>query len=186
MILLPDGGEFGAILFDPPVKFAVRSIKGAHRTPQSKYQCASFEELAATPITSVAARDCFLFMWMPMHSMPLVEPLMRALGFKYVSNGFTWVKLNRDGVGFFIGSGYTTRKNTETCFLGRRGWPKRKSGGVRELIVAPVREHSRKPDEIYERIESFCNGAYLELCARQQWPNWTCIGNESDKFQVAS
>jgi N6-adenosine-specific RNA methylase IME4 len=182
MIILPTGMKFGAILIDAPVRFATRSIKGAHRTPQHHYQCASLEEIAAIPLADVALPNCFLFAWHPMHSMPQVAPLMKGWGFTYTSNAFTWVKLNRNGVGYYMGSGYSTRKNTETCFLGRRGWPKRKSGGVRELIVAPVREHSRKPDEIYERIEAFCEGPYLEIFARQQWPGWTCIGNESDKF----
>ena len=66
--------------------------------------------------------------------------------------------------------------------FGRRGNPQRKSKGVRELIDAPVREHSRKPDEIYTRIEALCDGPYVELWARQQWPGWTCIGNELDRF----
>ena len=61
--------------------------------------------------------------------------------------------------------------------------PRRKSAGVRELIIAPVREHSRKPDEIYSRIETLCDGPYLELFARQGWPNWTAVGDERDKFQ---
>jgi N6-adenosine-specific RNA methylase IME4 len=42
--------------------------------------------------------------------------------------------------------------------------------GVRELIIAPRREHSRKPDEIYHRIEALCAGPFVELYARQQWP----------------
>jgi len=54
---------------------------------------------------------------------------------------------------------------------------------VRELIVAPRREHSRKPDEIYQRIEQLCSGPYLELFARQQWPGWVCVGDESERFR---
>jgi len=34
---------------------------------------------------------------------------------------------------------------------------------VRELIVAPVRQHSRKPDEIYRRVEALCDGSCLEV-----------------------
>ncbi len=82
--------------------------------------------------------------------------------------------------------GHTTRKNTELCWLGRRGNPKRLDKGVRELIVAPVREHSRKPDEIYERIERFCAGPYLELFARQRRNGWFSDGNELDRFARAS
>jgi N6-adenosine-specific RNA methylase IME4 len=52
------------------------------------------------------------------------------------------------------------------------------------VIVAPRRQPGRKPDEIYSRIEALCDGAYLELFARQQWPGWVCVGNESTKFAV--
>lgn len=64
----------------------------------------------------------------------------------------------------------------------KRGKPKRLSKGVRSLIRAPRREHSRKPDEQYERIEALCNGPRLELFARQQREGWTAWGNETGKF----
>jgi N6-adenosine-specific RNA methylase IME4 len=157
---LPDI-KAGAILADPAIKFATRSVKGAHRSPQHHYQCPTFEELKAIPVAGVASPNCFLFLWMPLHSLFLVEPLMKAWGFKYSGSGFAWAKLNRNGVGWFMGSGYTGRKNVEICFVGRRGWPKRKSGGVRELIVAPVREHSRKPDENQCAHRSLMRRAFL-------------------------
>ena len=95
---------------------------------------------------------------------------------------FTWVKQNKKSTGWFMGCGYGTRHNIEICWLGRRGKPKRLSKGVRELIVAPRREHSRKPDEQYERIEGLCPGPYVELFARQRWPGWYAWGNELERF----
>ena len=83
-----------------------------------------------------------------------------------------------------MGNGYGTRHNAEICWLGRRGKPQRKSKGVRELIVAPIREHSRKPDEVYQRIETLCAGPYVELFARQQWPGWICVGDQVEKFSA--
>ena len=82
-----------------------------------------------------------------------------------------------------MGGGYSTRKNAEVCWLGRRGSHDESQPVYGKLIVAPVREHSRKPDEIYGRIEELCDGPFLELWARQQWPGWTCVGDEVDKFQ---
>ncbi len=76
----------------------------------------------------------------------------------------------------------TTRANIELCWLGRRGNPIRLDKGVRELIVAPRREHSRKPDEVFERIERYCAGPYLDLFARQRRPGWTVWGDQVDKF----
>lgn len=96
------------------------------------------------------------------------------------------MKLNPKKLTPFMGGGYGTRKNSEDCWLGRRGEPKRKSAGVRKLIIAPRRKHSRKPDETYERIEEFCSGPYCELFARQPWPNWDRWGLEADKFNTGT
>lgn len=96
---------------------------------------------------------------------------------------------------WFMGLGHGTRRNTEDCWLFTRGNPKRRlienaggemvrNGGVRELIVAPVREHSRKPDEAYDRIEMLFSGPYLELFSRSDRPGWTSWGKEAGKFQT--
>ena len=186
MITLPDI-KAGAIIADPPVAFETWSPKGEGRSPQHHYACESFERLATIPMTRAAAKNCFLFLWIPLRSVFVAEPLMRAWGFKFSGAAFAWVKQNPSGVGWFMGCGHGTRHNVEVCWLGRRGAPQRKSARVRELIVAPVRQHSRKPDEIYQRVEELSDGPYLELFARQEWPGWTCIGNEVGKFQrVAS
>ena len=83
---------------------------------------------------------------------------------------------------FAIGLGLTTRHNPEICLLARRGRARRIAKDVRELIIAPAREHSRKPDEAYRRIERYAAGPYLELFARQRRPGWTVWGNETGKF----
>jgi len=78
--------------------------------------------------------------------------------------------------------GYWTRANPEQCLLATRGHPKRIGRDVRRWIDAPRREHSRKPDEIYERIERLVDGPYLEMFARQTRDGWDAWGNETDKF----
>ena len=176
-------GLYGAILADPPLAFKTRSNKGEGRSPQHHYSCLSFEQLAALPVGDLAAPNCFLFLWIPLRSIVLVEPLMRAWGFNFSGAGFAWAKQNKSGVGWFMGTGYGTRHNIEICWLGRRGKPRRQLAGVRELIVAPVREHSRKPDEIYGRIEALCGGPYVELFARQMRPGWDSWGDELGKFR---
>ena len=149
MMELPPDIRAGGIVADPPLAFQTRSPKGEGRSPQHHYACLSLEQLTAIPIARVAAPDCFLFLWIPLRSVFVVEPLMRAWGFAFSGVAFSWAKQNRSGVGWFMGTGYGTRHNVEVCWLGRRGSPRRKSAGVRELIIAPVRQHSRKPDEVY-------------------------------------
>jgi N6-adenosine-specific RNA methylase IME4 len=184
MMGIPDNLRAGAILADPGIDFRSYSAKGEGRSPQKRYRCMPFEELAALPIADIAAPDCFLFLWVPLRSVFLAKPLIEAWGFEFSGSAFSWAKLNKSGKGWFMGNGYGTRHNVEICWLGRRGSPQRKSKAVREFIVAPRREHSRKPDEVYGRIEALCEGPYVELFARQQWPGWTCVGDESAKFSV--
>jgi len=81
-----------------------------------------------------------------------------------------------------MGLGYWTRANSEVCLLATRGKPKRKHADVRQAILEPRREHSRKPDCVYDRIERLVDGPYLELFARQTRPGWDSWGLEVNKF----
>jgi N6-adenosine-specific RNA methylase IME4 len=194
-------GHFGAILADPPWHFqswAGGRLNGdpAHRrvyTPsRAPDYCTMREpELAALPIGELAAPDCVLFLWT---CWPVLEQSLRVLdawGFTYKTCAFSWMKadpyrLFADEFTPFAGLGYWTRANTEPCLLATRGKPKRLNADVRQGIIAPRREHSRKPDGIHERIERLVAGPYLELFARQRRPNWTVWGNETDKFKPAA
>ena len=132
----------------------------------------------ALPVADLAAPDCVLFMWMvdwcPQDALDLID----AWGFEHKTTAFTWAKENQSGEGWFMGQGYWTRANPEDCWLATRGHPKRLHADVRQLITARVAEHSRKPDEIYERIERLVDGPYLELYARRERPGWMTWGNE--------
>jgi N6-adenosine-specific RNA methylase IME4 len=178
----PQPNGAGAILVDAAWNEVTWSLKGQGRSPSQKYRCLSVNEIAALPVASIAARDCWLFSWAPAQHLANAIRVMEAWGFEYSSTAFVWVKLRKDGSGYVIGQGHTTRKGTEICLLGKRGKPSRNSKGVRELIVAPRREHSRKPDEQYQRIEQYCDGPYVELFARTQRPGWIAWGNEVGLF----
>ena len=95
-----------------------------------------------------------------------------------------WVKQNKASEGFFTGLGYWTRANPEQCLLATRGKPGRLAKDVRRLVVAPRREHSRKPDQIRELIERLVQGPYLELFARETKPGWDCWGNQVGIFDA--
>lgn len=134
------------------------------------------------PVADLAAKDCALFMWAVDCMLPEAIQIGTAWGFKFKTVAFTWAKSKMNGDGFHIGLGYWTRGNPEQCLLFTRGTPKRKSASIRQLIVSPRREHSRKPDEIAGQIEALVDGPYLEMFARTQRPGWDVWGNEVDKF----
>ena len=169
-------GHFGAILADPPWKYVTYSERGQGRSASRHYEVMMFEEIATLPVRDVAAPDAWLFLWVPGPHLPFGLQLIERWGFRYSGKAFAWAKLNPSGVGWHMGTGFTTRKNTEDCLLGRRGRPPIKAHDVRELIVSPRRKHSQKPDEQYARIERLVDGPYLELFARQHRPGWHCLG----------
>jgi N6-adenosine-specific RNA methylase IME4 len=205
-------GPFRAIMADPPWQFATYSDKGRDRCPdapltrnqsrQNKperhYATMDLEEIKALNVADVAADDCILFMWVVDSMLPEALAVGKAWGFEYKTVGFYWAKLRKETStrgGFFeliwhklfpMGTGYWTRANPEQCLLFTRGSPKRMSAGVRKLMIAARREHSRKPDETYDRIETLVRGPYLELFARTERPGWTSWGNETDRFEVAA
>jgi N6-adenosine-specific RNA methylase IME4 len=186
--------KFRAILCDPPWRFATYSAKGKGRSAEAHYDCMSFDSLKALPVPKFAAIDCALFLWVTDPLLPKGLELISAWGFTYKTVGFYWVKLNKKSPTFFTGMGYWTRANPEMCLLATRGQPERKSRAVPRLvprqeeaqegdcIVAPRREHSRKPSEIARRIERLVPGPYLELFARESREGWASWGDETGLF----
>lgn len=183
----PSGG-FRTILADPPWGFLTRTRghQTPHRTKGDHYVTMDLAGLMRLPVRQMAAADCALVMWVVDSHFDQAIDVGRAWGFTFKTGKlFTWRKTTDDGERTRMGMGYWTRKETECAFLFTRGAPTRKSMGVRELIDAPRREHSRKPDEQYDRIEALLRGPYLELFARQERPGWTSWGNQVDKFAHA-
>lgn len=169
---LPNG-PFGAILADPPWSF--RTYANDNVAPargEQPYPVMSLSDIKALPVGDVAAPNALLFMWTVSHLQAEAFDVASAWGFQPVSVAFVWDKGR-------MGMGYWTRQEVEICHLFKRGRPSRKSKGVRSLIKSPRREHSRKPDEQYARIEALVDGPYLELFARQAWPGWTAWGNQA-------
>jgi N6-adenosine-specific RNA methylase IME4 len=104
--------------------------------------------------------------------------IMRAWRFKPSTIAFTWIKQNAGGDGLHTGMGYWTRSNTEVCFIATKGSPARLATDVHQVVMAPVGEHSAKPEEVRRRIERLFAGPYLGLYGRTPVPSWTVWGNE--------
>ena len=173
---------YRVILADPPWTFMTRSSRGKGRSPEKHYSCMSLDEIKALPVAGLADKDCAMFLWTIDTHLPQALDLINAWGFTFKTKAFEWARLNKSGQGYFTGMGFWTRANSETCLLATRGKPKRVAKDVRRLIVSPRREHSRKPDEVYERIERLLRGPGIELFARQERAGWDSWGLESQKF----
>jgi N6-adenosine-specific RNA methylase IME4 len=92
--------------------------------------------------------------------------------------------VRKDGGSDGRGVGFYFRNVTEIVLFGVRGKNARTlAPGRRQvnLLATRKREHSRKPDEQYQIIESCSPGPYLELFARGARPKWTVWGNQADE-----
>jgi len=194
--------HYGAILADPPWHFKTYNEKGRKRSPDWKpfkgspsqhYDTMATDDIAALPVADLAADDSCLFMWISWPMLPDAMDLISAWGFQYKTCGFDWMKAHagqldmlREDSDVLMGMGYWTRANTEPCLLATRGKPKRLSAAVRQGIIEPRREHSRKPDCVHGRIQQLVAGPYLELFARAPRSGWDVWGNQTDKFAEAA
>jgi N6-adenosine-specific RNA methylase IME4 len=184
-------GQFRVIYADPPWNFRTFSSKGRGRCADAHYDVMSLQEIKnmRSEIDKNADADCALFLWATDPHLPQAIELINTWGFNYKTIAFYWAKLNKRAsekqftvTSFFTGLGYWTRANAEICLLATRGSPKRKNRNVKRLVIAPRREHSRKPDEIYDRIESLMDGPYLELFARSTQSGWKSLGDQTGLF----
>ncbi len=185
----PASGKYRLIYVDPPWIFATYSERGKGRSAEAHYRCMSLDELCGLPVAEWAAEDCVLLMWATDPLLPVALKVIEAWGFKYKTVGFYWAKLKKHAPplylherDFFVGMGFWTRANVEPCLLATHGHPQRTGKGVRRLVISRRREHSRKPDEMYERIEALAPGPYLEMFARTTRPGWDSWGAEMGLF----
>lgn len=174
--------QYSIILADPPWKYASRAN---HRTrfrggAYGHYPLLSMEEIKAFPVESIAANRAVLFLWTTFPYLKDQLEVFEAWGFKYKTLGFSWIKLNPKALTPCFGVGFYTKSNCEVCLLGTKGKPlKPVSNAVSSCVIAPRREHSRKPDEVYTRIEQLYGDVpRIELFARHTWPGWDAWGNE--------
>jgi N6-adenosine-specific RNA methylase IME4 len=178
--------HYGVILADPPWRFQTWSPLGEDRAPD--YETMSLHEIADLPVGPLAKRHSVLFLWV---TWPLLEhglKVIRKWGFTYKTCGFAWMKADVRQMEMFddreadMGTGYWTRANSEVCLLATKGRPKRIDAGIRQGIIEPRREHSRKPSIVHHRIERLVEGPYLELFARAPRHGWTTWGKEANRF----
>ena len=168
--------KYQVIYADPPWDYQQCRLSGSAK---KHYPTMRIEELCALPVAEIADRDCALFLWATFPQLPEALRLIQAWGFVYKTVAFVWLKQNRKALTWFYGLGFWTRSNAEICLLATKGHPKRQSAGIHQLVISPVEQHSKKPDEVREKIAALMGDVpRIELFARQQTPGWDVWGNE--------
>ena len=174
--------KYNIIYADPPWSFKTYSKKGKEKkSADNHYQCMNINDIYDLPVGSIADDNCVLFLWV---TFPLLEQGIETIkrwGFVYKTCAFNWVKKNKKSDSFFWGLGYWTRSNSEICLLATKGNPKRISKSVHQVCDARIMEHSKKPDEIRNRIVQLMGDIpRIELFAREKAEGWHVWGDEVD------
>ena len=176
---LPEG-KFTCVLADPPWQYSAdinRKLDDKKLGRSDKhFRCLPTESIRNLPVKSVLAKDAFLFLWTTASFLPDALVVMERWGFAYRSYA-PWVKVLSNGEPR-MGLGGYWRNCSELILLGRRGKPKVISHKVLGVIHAGVGRLAQKPAQIYDMIESLCEGPRLELFARNSRPGWSSWGNE--------
>lgn len=174
----PTGRKYKIIYADPPWSYRDKALAG-NRGACCKYPTQSKTWIEDLPVESIAAKDCVLFLWVTMPKLDECFDLIKKWGFTYKTCAFTWVKRNKKASSWFWGMGRWTRANAEVCLIATRGKPKRVDAGVHSVIDTPIEGHSKKPDEVRDRIVKLLgNKKRIELFARQKTSGWDVWGNE--------
>jgi N6-adenosine-specific RNA methylase IME4 len=178
-------GGYGLIVADPPWAFKTRTRDGWGKSPQRHYDCMGLDAICALPVQTLAASDCWLMLWATNPMLPHGLKVMEAWGFGYVTKR-EWVKCGTSGKLAF-GTGYILRGCNEPILIGKRGNPAICWKGMRSVLEAPRREHSRKPDGFYNDMDRFAGSVRkVDLFARERRLGWDAWGNELGRMERAA
>jgi N6-adenosine-specific RNA methylase IME4 len=176
--------KFDCIILDPPWQYDNKNTGGSLISgADKKYPTLSFNKLLwlSEPIQNVSKKDCVIYLWVTNSMLQEGLELLESYGFEYKTL-ITWVKQNGKGMGFWY------RGNTEHMILGIKGNIKAFHSQQINVFHSLTREHSQKPIKAYELIEegtkSIKDCKTLEIFARRQYKDWTCIGYDLDGIDV--
>jgi N6-adenosine-specific RNA methylase IME4 len=177
------GQKFATILADPPWRFQNRTGKVApeHRR-LNRYPTMSLEEIKSLPVKAISEDIAHLYLWVPNALLSEGLQVMEQWGFTYKTN-LIWYKVRKDGGPDRRGVGFYFRNVTEIILFGVKGKNARTLQPARcqeNILASRKREHSRKPDEQYDLIESCSWGPRIELFARGSREGWLSWGNEAE------
>ena len=178
-----DGRRFKTIMADPPWRFQNSTGKIAPEHKRlNRYGTMTLADIKELPVDTISDSTSHLYLWVPNALLPEGLAVLQAWGFGYKSN-VVWHKVRKDGGSDGRGVGFYFRNVTELLLFGVKGKNARTLAPGRSqvnMMQTRKREHSRKPDEQYDLIESCSPGPYLEMFGRGLRPGWKTWGNQGD------
>ncbi len=176
--------KFATIMADPPWRFQNRTGKIAPEHARlARYSTLSLQEICDLPVQNHLKDTAHCYLWVPNALLPDGLRVLDSWGFQYKSN-IIWHKIRKDGGSDGRGVGFYFRNVTEIILFGVKGKNARTLPPARSqvnLFGTRKREHSRKPDEQFDIIESCSPGPFLELFGRGVRKGWTVWGNQANE-----
>lgn len=175
--------KYNIIYADPPWKYndkmTMKGIHGDIKGANCFYETMSLEDIKKLPISKITNDNSMLFIWVTMPFLEDVFSIIKSWGFQYKTCGFCWIKKTKNGKNH-LGMGHYTRGNAELCLIATKGKKLQfNTRSLSQIVESQIREHSRKPDEVRNKIVELCGDVpRIELFARQQVEGWDCWGNE--------
>jgi site-specific DNA-methyltransferase (adenine-specific) len=176
--------KYKIIYADPPWEY---EFSQTHTRAINDYPTMSMDDICNLKVKDISAEDSVLLMWVTFPKLEQAFPVIKAWGFNYVTNLFSWVKTNPDR-SYFWGMGYYTRSNVELCLLAKKG--KGVTALVHDIhsvVDHQIMKHSKKPPIIRKNIvRLFGDLPRIELFARkpdllfdaENYEGWDVWGNE--------
>lgn len=176
--------KYDIIYADPPWEYKQSgTAKYTRGMAKWHYPTMTTDDICKLPVRNIAKEDTILLMWATFPNFPEAIRVIEGWGFIYKTAAFVWVKKNKRSDSLFWGMGAYTRANAEVCLIAVSKKTKAtqivKNHAVHQIVLSPIEEHSKKPNEVMKRISDlFGEVSKIELFARNQVENWDCWGNE--------
>jgi N6-adenosine-specific RNA methylase IME4 len=173
--------KYSIIYADPPWSYNdKRKTLKRYTGANDHYETLSIQEIKNLPINNISAENSILFIWVVMPLLQEGLDVIKSWGFKYKTCGFSWMKTNKSSATLFgRGVGHYTMPNVELCLIGIKGRFNRNKNNIYQAVLSAREEHSKKPDEVRNRIVELCGDLpRIELFARSKIDGWDVFGNE--------
>lgn len=176
--------KYHVIYADPPWEYRQNGSKTKNQgMAKQHYNTMSTNDISLLPIESISTDQTVLFLWATFPNIGEALKVIEAWGFLYKTAAFVWVKKNKKADSLFWGMGAYTRANAEICLIAVKKGTKAnqvvKRHDIHQIVAAPIRLHSQKPDEIRDRIVALMGDVpRIELFARNTTPGWDVWGDE--------
>jgi len=175
--------KYQVVLMDPP--WSYYGLQNKMGAAANHYLTMTDDELMALPVADLLHKDSVVFMWVTSPRLDFAIDLLRSWGLFYRGIAFNWVKTKKDG--FPMGAKGVrpsiVKPTSELVIVAsfvEKGRPlKLFDETIRQVVMAQVQEHSRKPDEIHDSIDKmYPDAKKLEMFARRPRQGWDVWGNE--------